>query len=166
MAVPVEVVDALAAMPDRFEQAFRSIPGGYASFRPASWEGVPGEMFSAIEHACHLRDIEIDGYQVRLRRTVEESEPFLESIDGYALADKRRYASADAGEVLGAFRSARAATIEQVRRIEERHLLRRARFEGYGEVNLSGLVHLLCGHDLQHLACLQWLLARIGTAQR
>jgi hypothetical protein len=30
-------------------------------------------MFSALEQACHLRDIEIDGYQVRLRRTCQES---------------------------------------------------------------------------------------------
>jgi hypothetical protein len=26
-------------------------------------------MFSALEHACHLRDIEVDGYQVRIRGT-------------------------------------------------------------------------------------------------
>ena len=166
MAVPVELVDALSAMPDRFEQVFRSIPAGYATFRPASWEGVPGETFSALEHACHLRDIEIDGYQIRLRRTVEESQPFLESIDGYALAEKRRYASADADEVLAAFRSARKATVEQVRRIGDHQPGRTARFEGYGEVTLQGLVHLLCSHDLQHLACMEWLLARIGAAPR
>jgi hypothetical protein len=29
-------------------------------------------MFSALEQACHLRDIEIDAYQVRLRRSVRK----------------------------------------------------------------------------------------------
>jgi hypothetical protein len=41
-----------------------------------------GERLSALEQACHLRDIEIDGYQVRLRRTCQETRPLLVSLDG------------------------------------------------------------------------------------
>jgi len=32
--------------------------------------------------------------------------------------------------------------------------------EGYGPLTLRSLVHYLCSHDQQHLAGLQWLLAR------
>jgi hypothetical protein len=110
-----------------------------------------------------LRDIEIDGYQVRIRRTLEESNPFLESIDGYALARERRYAETDPSQVLAAFRSARKASLDQIARISDDRLARPATFEGHGEITLRGLVHVLCSHDLQHLACMQWLLAKITS---
>jgi len=31
-------------------------------------------------------------------------------------------------------------------------------------VTVRGIVRLLCSHDLQHLACMHWLLARIDAA--
>jgi hypothetical protein len=40
---------------------------------------------------------------------------------------------------------------------------RMATFAEYGEVTLSGLAHILRSHDLQHLACLHWLLAKMGS---
>jgi hypothetical protein len=166
MPIPPETLAALAAMPEQFERVFRSIPSGYGNWRPSSWEGSPGETFSALEHACHLRDIERDGYQVRIRRTLEESSPLLESIDGYALARERRYAEAHPPDVLAAFRSARNSTLEQIQRIADEQLARPATFEGHGEITLRGLVHVLCSHDLQHLACLQWLLAKVAVASR
>jgi len=161
MSIPSDTIAALAAMPDRFERVFRSVPAGHATWRPASWDGVPGETFSAIEHACHLRDIEIDGYQTRIRRTIEEANPFLPSIDGYSLARDRRYAEDDATRVLAAFRAAREATLEQIQRIGTDQLSRPATFEGHGAITVQGLVHVLCSHDLQHLACMQWLLAKM-----
>jgi len=163
MSIPPDTLAALAKMPDEFERVLRSVPARYTTWRPASWEGVPGETFSALEHACHLRDIEIDGYQVRIRRTLEESSPLLGSIDGYALARERRYPEADPSQVLAAFRSARNATLHQIERISEDQLARPATFEGHGGITLRGLVHVLCSHDLQHLACMQWLLARITS---
>ena len=45
------------------------------------------------------------------------------------------------------------------------HLLgtvRRATFAEYGEVSLRGLAHILRSHDLQHLACLHWLMAKLA----
>jgi hypothetical protein len=30
-------------------------------------------------------------------------------------------------------------------------------------MTLRGLIYYLCSHDLQHLACLQWLLGRIDS---
>jgi hypothetical protein len=86
-------------------------------------------VFSALEQACHLRDIEIDGYQVRLRRTCQETRPLLVSLDGYALAEERRYRAADPAQVLAAFREGRSATIEKIRHVGNDELSRPAMFE-------------------------------------
>lgn len=43
---------------------------------------------------------------------------------------------------------------------------RRARYGGYGEITLDGLVRLLISHDHQHLAGMQWLLMRLNADLR
>jgi hypothetical protein len=152
---------ALADFPAALEQHYALFPAGYAHWAPPSWAGVPSEAFTAIEQICHVRDIEIEGYQVRIRRTLDEDNPLLVSIDSEALASARGYGNGDAREALAAFREARAGTLALLRSLDGRQFARRAEFEGYGPVTLRGLVHYLCSHDQQHLAGLQWLLGKI-----
>jgi len=45
---------------------------------------LPSDLLSELEHVCHLRDIEQDGYHVRIHRMLEESNPSLLSLDGTA----------------------------------------------------------------------------------
>lgn len=157
---------ALAAFPRQLENHFAAIPEGFRNWAPASWDGVPSEPFTAIEQICHVRDIEADGYLVRLRRTLEETDPFLPALDGEALARERRYGAADPAEVLAAFRAARAETLALIAGLRPVELERPATFEGYGRVSLRGLIHYLCSHDAQHLAGLQWLLGKIEGAAK
>ena len=147
-------------MPDRLEALYRSVPDRYARWEPASWDGCPGETFAALGQLCHVRDLEVDGYQERFRRVLAEERPFLASIDGYAVARERRYEQADAAEVLASFRAARAQTVATLSAVSDAQLRRRGEFEGYGPVTLEGLVRFLCSHDEQHLACLHWLLGK------
>ncbi|SDY30758.1 DinB superfamily protein [Collimonas sp. OK242] len=158
-------IDALAAFPLQLEAHFAAIPSEFRHWTPASWEGVPSEPFTAIEQICHVRDIEIDGYQLRFRRTLAEVNPLLVSIDSDALAGERAYAAADPGAVFAAFRAARAETVELLSSLHQEQFKRCAEFEGYGPVTLRGLVHYLCSHDQQHLAGLQWLLGKIEAAR-
>jgi len=152
---------ALAAFPARLAEFYAAVPRAHIDWRPASWDGVPSEPFSPIEQVCHVRDIEIDGYHVRLARTRAESEPTLANIDGEALAVERDYARDDAGAALAAFAAARAKTLALIDGIAPSEWSRGAMFEGR-RITLRGLVHLLCSHDQQHLAGLQWLMARMG----
>jgi hypothetical protein len=152
---------ALAAFPDQLEAFYAAIPAGYAHWTPPSWEGIPSELLTPIGQICHVRDIEIDGYQVRIERTLAESQPFLGAIDTYRLVDERDYAHADAAAALAGFRAARRRTIERIAQLDEAQLQRRADFEDYGVITVRGLVHFLCSHDQQHLAGLQWLLGKI-----
>ncbi len=130
------------------------------NWRPASWEGVPSERFSAIEQLCHVRDIEREGYHIRIRRTLNEEEPVLEDILGEPLAIKRNYSHADFKEVIDDFSVARAETLRIVGALEGAQLRRVAIFEGQ-PTTLEGLLHFLCSHDNQHLAGLHWLLGRM-----
>ncbi len=154
-------LDALRAFPDQLEAHYALVPATHANWAPPSWEGVPSEALTAIEQVCHLRDIEIEGYQRRIGRTLTEDNPFLPSIDTDALARKRRYGLSDARAALAAFRAARRQTVGVIERLTPLQLERPAEFEGYGPVTLRALVHFLCSHDQQHLAGLQWLLGKI-----
>ena len=156
---------ALRTFPDRLQAFYEAIPASYANWAPPSWNGVPSESFTPIEQICHVRDIEVDGYHVRLRRALAEPNPVLADIDGYRLARERAYAQADAAAALAAFRRARTETLGLICNLSETRLQRTATFGDYGTVTVRGLVHLLCSHDQQHLAGLQWLLGRIDASR-
>ena len=158
-------LSALEAFPRALEQHFAAFPQEFVHWAPASWDGVPSEPFTAIEQICHVRDIEIEGYQVRFRRTLEESTPLLPSIDSEAVARERAYGAADPAMVFAEFRAARAQTLALLHGLDAAQLERAAVFEGYGPVSLRGLIHYLCSHDQQHLSGLQWLLGKIDSAR-
>jgi hypothetical protein len=126
---------------------------------------VPSEALTAIEQLCHVRDIEIDGYQGRIRRALAEANPTLASIDTDALVRERAYAQDDPAHVLAAFRAARVRTLEMISGLSEAQLARTAVFEGYGPLTLRSLIHYLCSHDQQHLAGLQWLLGKADASR-
>ncbi len=163
MALPSHLLGELEAMPHQLGEALRPIPVDRRDWKPASWGGCPSETFSAIEHVCHLRDIESEGYQVRIRRMLEESDPALESLDGYEMARERRYGSTRLEEALAAFRDARGATVRQLRGLDDAQLARTGAFAEYGRLSLRALVHYLRSHDQQHLAGLQWLAGKIAS---
>ncbi|HTL98481.1 MAG TPA: DinB family protein [Holophagaceae bacterium] len=165
MALPLELIESLRSMPDQVEALLGQVPDGRLDWTPESWEAVPGERFSARGQLCHLRDIEAEGYHLRITRMLGEDAPDLASLDSYALAEARNYGAADADEALAAFRAAREATLGLLAEAADAQLDREGTFAEYGPLTLRGLVHLLRSHDAQHLACLHWLLAKLSAAR-
>ena len=159
------LVDELAAFPQRLRAHYAAVPAAAAQWTPTSWDGIPSERFSPLGQLCHLRDIEIDGYHVRFARARREACPTLDDLDSDALALERDYAACrDAEPVLQAFAAARARTVALLAGLSPAQWARTARFGAFGEVGVRGLAHVLCSHDQQHLAGLQWLLARLDAA--
>lgn len=154
-------LQALADFPALLGAHYAAIPADFKHWAPTSWDGIPSEKLTAIEQVCHVRDIEVLGYHVRLRRTLIESNPTLESLDTEALARDHAYASQSAEAALSGFREARTQTLALISDLTPAQLRRPATFEGYGPLSLQSLVHYLCSHDQQHLAGLQWLLGKI-----
>ncbi|MDQ1833120.1 DinB family protein [Massilia scottii] len=157
------VVSALRRFPSELAALYATIPCAYAAWAPPSWEGIPSERFTAIEQICHVRDIEIDGYQLRLRRLLGEDNPLLVSIDSERVARERGYPDAPVEQVFEAFREARERTAQTIAGLTESQWQRRGVFEGYGPVTVKGLMHYLCSHDQQHLAGLHWLLGQMAS---
>jgi hypothetical protein len=81
------------------------MPIGLVHWRPDSWEGIPSERLTAIEQVCHVRDIEIDGYHMRFRRTLTEDRPVLPDIAGESLAEERQYSQSVAADVFASFKA-------------------------------------------------------------
>ncbi len=161
MTLSKSTLSDLSAMPDRLDATFRLVPRERWSWQPPSWEGIPGERFSPLGQVCHVRDIEVDGYHVRVARMLAEESPALVSLDSYELAAGRDYDVADPEAALAAFREARRATLRLVEGLTGEQLRRPGTFGEYGPVTLRSVVHYLASHDQQHLACLNWLLGQI-----
>ena len=64
---------------------------------------------------------------------------------------------------LDEFADARAQTVALLASLAPDQFARSAQFEGLGPITVRGLMHLLCSHDQQHLAGLQWLACRIDA---
>lgn len=158
------LLEALSSFPDQLHALFALVPRDYRHWKPDSWEGIPSEPFTALEQICHVRDIEVAGYQVRFERLLQEESPKLASLDGAALAVANRYATADPNKVFDEIRAARRRTVHLIGSLTQSQLARRGEFEGYGETTVEGLIHYLCSHDHQHLAGLHWLLGKINSS--
>lgn len=156
---------ALEAFPRELEKHYAAFPAEFIHWAPESWAGVPSEPFTAIEQVCHVRDIEIEGYHIRFRRTLAEESPLLASIDSEAVAKERDYGRYDVQKVFAEFRVARSKTVGMLTALQKSQLDRPAVFEGYGPVTMRGLIHYLCSHDQQHLSGLQWLLGKIDASR-
>lgn len=120
-------------------------------FTSASLRRKPAEdAFSLLEHACHLRDIEREGYGARIRRMLEENEPSLADLDGASLARERNYNSQDFDAALSDFTRARQENLSLVRTLSADQLSRRGRLEGVGAITIDGLLLLMRDHDESH----------------
>lgn len=161
MTIDPTTLQALAVFPAQLEAHYAAIPAASRDFAPVSWEGVPSEPFTPLQQVCHVRDIEVEGYHLRFRRTLDEERPVLASIDSEAVNAQRPYGAADAERALVEFRAARAHTLALLGTLDATQFARTAVFEGYGPLTLRSLVHYLCSHDQQHLAGLQWLRGKI-----
>jgi hypothetical protein len=152
---------SLSTMATDVERLLRLFPESYLDWKPESWEGIPGEKFSAREQICHMRDIERDGYHKRIQAMLQGDNPSLASIDGYALVTTGNYKETDLNVAINDFRLARDKTVSMIRSIEDSQWDNTGYFEGYGTITLRALIHFLCSHDLEHLASLRWLLGKI-----
>jgi hypothetical protein len=113
------------------------------------------DEFSATEHVCHLRDIEVEGYAFRIQRIINEDHPQLPDIDGGRLAFERNYNQQDIRAALASFETARRNNLETLMTLDSTQLERVGELEGLGTIKLGDLVSMLREHDEAHLEELQ-----------
>ena len=146
---------ALQAMPDFLAERFASL-STHDARRPG-----PDDAFSPVEQCWHLADLEREGFGVRIRRLLEEEEPFLPDFDGARLARERQYGSRSIAEGLAAFRRERDANLAALRSVEREQWTRAGTQEGVGRVALCDLPSMMAEHDDAHRAEIEaWARAR------
>ena len=151
-----ELVERLAGMPRILGECADRVP-------PAEWTRQPGPgLFSLVEHCCHLRDLEEEGYTLRLRRMLREECPVLDDFDGAAVAARRNYPGQDLAAAMQAFGGARARNLALLASLEPRALARTATFGEHGTVTVQRLAELMVEHDASHRGELDALLASLG----
>lgn len=140
-----ETIAALKQMPETLQQQVAGLTDAQLHSQPA------GGYFSVLENVHHLRDIEIEGYGVRLQRMLAEKHPTLPDINGGQLARERRYSEQPLQPALDTFIRARHANLKVLENVTEAQLVRTASLEGVGEITLGKLLELWVEHDRGHV---------------
>jgi DinB family protein len=140
-----DALGRLEAAPETASSLARGLDARSRVSRPAP------DSFSVLETVWHLRDIESEGFLVRIGSLLSEENPFLPDLDGAKLAAERRYNERDLNEGLEGFRSARLASVTALRLAGPRALDRAGVLEGVGPITLGGLVERMLEHDRDHL---------------
>jgi putative acetyltransferase len=143
-----DLARALAETPERL----RTLIGGWGEAQVRR-KPSPNE-FSALEHVCHLRDLEWEGYRARLDRLLSEDKPLLVNIDGDLWARERDYNREDLLQALQSFQDGRLANVLALEKLRPAQLERSGVLEGVGQITVKRLFELMREHDAEHLRSL------------
>lgn len=152
-------VATLARMPAALRQWIDAIPARAWRIRPADGG------FSLVEHVCHLRDIEIDGYQARIGRMLDEVDPPLFDIDGARLAAERDYLSQDLEAAFTAFAAARRQVTTRLAGLAPAERARVGIMDCSRRITIEDLVSAMAAHDSEHAQELDGLTATLRAAR-
>lgn len=135
----------LEETPATLKDLVSSLGEGELSWKPSA------SAFSFVEHVCHLRDIEREGYALRIAKILSEHQPFLPDIDGEKLAVERAYNSQPLDTALDAFALARKENVRTIAGLTREQLGRGGVQENVGELTLEALLLKMLEHDHSHL---------------
>jgi hypothetical protein len=115
------------------------------------WRPIPSK-WSIGEILAHLRDVEREAFQVRLRRTLDEDNPLFELWDQDRAASDRNYVEQSGREALEAFTAARTETADTLERVPVEQWGRVGVHPERGAATLEEQVtRQIKSHDLSHL---------------
>jgi FMN phosphatase YigB (HAD superfamily) len=121
-----------------------------ASLPPESWleRPAPGE-WCLTEIVCHLRDVELETNLPRIRKVLEEENPFLPGVVSDKWVEERNSAAQDGHTALFEFTEARKQALALLE--EQSNWSRTARHAIFGPTTLQELVRIIAGHVQAHV---------------
>ncbi|HKE55416.1 MAG TPA: DinB family protein [Pyrinomonadaceae bacterium] len=150
-----ELINSLSQTPLEIANLLREFPAESLTLKPSADE------FSFLENICHLRDLEVEGYGLRITSILNEEAPRLADFDGARVASERHYNRQNLDEALGGFTRARRENVALLRTIDEGQFKRTGELQGVGQVTLDRLLEMMLEHDEGHLEDLARLCRRI-----
>jgi hypothetical protein len=142
----MNVIDLLEQTPDRVRAFIEGWSEEDLSFKPS-----PDE-FSLRENVLHLRDIDVEGYEVRILGILSEHGSSFPDLDGARLARERNYNVQPVAPALEDFAASRARSIARLRAASSSDFERIGKLEGGGPFTLQMLLERWTRHDSEHLA--------------
>jgi FMN phosphatase YigB (HAD superfamily) len=133
----------------------RSTPAALAtltsSLPEAAWTKTPApNEWCLTEIICHLRDVEREVNQVRIRKVLTEKNPFLVGEVTDAWVKERGCAGQDGPKALVDFIEARKETLQLLEGLQA-EWSRPARHAFFGPTTLKELIGFVAGHDRAHI---------------
>jgi FMN phosphatase YigB (HAD superfamily) len=132
-------------------------------FESSGWVCCPAEEgWAPVEIACHLRDVEREVMQPRLRSILSAENPYLPAIESDRWAEERKYGQQDGRQALKDFVAARKETTALLCGLREADWRRAARHALFGPTTLEEQARFVARHDLLHVEQLQGAVAACG----
>jgi FMN phosphatase YigB (HAD superfamily) len=103
------------------------------------------------EIVCHLRDVEAEVNLPRLKKIVEEKNPFLPGMDTDPWAVQRQYKSQDCLQALDDFIAVRMESVALLEKLPPSEWQRTARHSILGPTRLQEIVDITASHDRLHI---------------
>jgi HAD superfamily hydrolase (TIGR01549 family) len=146
----------------------RGIPGALNSILSnLSVEDYPQrpqpEEWSITEIACHLRDVESEVNLPRIKRVINEGNPFITGVDTDRWAGERDYHQQDGALALQDFVSSRREALALLNGLDLDGWDRPARHTIFGPTHLKELVSIIAGHDQLHITQVHQVLSKIKS---
>jgi FMN phosphatase YigB (HAD superfamily) len=117
-----------------------------------AWLKIPApNEWCLAEVVCHLRDVEAEVNLPRLKKIIEENNPFLPGMDTDPWALQRHYKSQDCLQALDDFINARVESISLLTKLEPIEWRRTARHSILGPTQLQEIVSITASHDRLHI---------------
>jgi hypothetical protein len=139
-----EVVRFLEETPERIRRLAVDLTSEDLKWKPSVNE------FSVLEQICHLRDLEREGYNARIRKLLTEEQPTLPDFDGSRIASERDYNSQDFEAAFQEFALERKENVRVMKALSSDQLNRSGVLEGVGAITLERLCQLMREHDQSH----------------
>lgn len=140
---PSDLLDELAA--------FRNFVANVLADDRRDWSYRPSpDEWSLTEIACHLRDVEHEVHQSRLRALLAEDGAFMPGVDADEWAIPRNYRAQAGRKALADFLAACETTIKLLSGLPEEFWSRRGQHTFFGPTSLQEIVFLAVQHDRVH----------------
>lgn len=142
---PSAILAILRSTPAALNHLAQNLPPDALKVRPSAAEWSLGEIF------CHLRDVEGEVNLPRLRKVLQEDNPFIPGQDTDRWAEERNYFDQDGARGLQRFITTRQRVLKQLETLEAADWQRSARHAIFGPTRLHELMEIVAGHDRLHV---------------
>jgi len=142
---PSAILAILRSTPAALNHFTTGLPADAWNARTRAGEWSLGEIL------CHLRDVEAEVNLPRLRKVLQEDNPFIAGQDTDRWAQERGYIHQDGARALQRFSATRQRLIKSLEKLEPQEWQRSARHTIFGPTRLHELMEIVAGHDRLHV---------------